>query len=444
MSTAAGRTHWWIGLDRSHWKAMLGSWLGWALDGFDFILITYVLTDIAKAFHVSLAATGTLVLAAFATRWLGGATLGSIADRLGRKKAMIIGILTYSVGTFLCGLSWDYWSLMVFRLLVGFGMGGEYSAGTTLLLETWPVRMRNKASGFLVSGWAIGGLLASAVYAPIVMGFGWRALFFVGILPAFLAVYVRRTMSETPEFTQALENASADLPKISFFKLFSRRWLPMTLIMFVMMFANFGMNWPVLSLLPTYLKTIGYAPAAVGSLMFIASFGALLGYWFSGFLADWIGIRWAFTATLLVSLVFIALTFSTAGLGSEFVLGVLLFALQFTNLGITGLLPQYIIEHFGVEVRAAGLGVTYNLGAIAGGLSPIWGALLGDAVGLGPAIAILTLFWTLVVTVIIGFRIPAIIARRTGISNTLPPTPEALAGKDSGGSLPGGSFAANS
>jgi SHS family sialic acid transporter-like MFS transporter len=412
VSTPTAKVPWWTGLDRSHWNAMLGSWLGWALDGFDFILITYVLTNIATTFHVSLAAAGTLVLAAFATRWLGGAVLGSMADRLGRKKAMIVGILVYSIATFMCGLSWSYWSLLGFRLLVGFGMGGEYSAGTTLLLETWPARMRNKASGFLVSGWAVGGMLASLVYAPIVTNFGWRALFFVGILPAFLAIYVRRTLSETPEFTAAMDNATATQPKVSFFQLFSRRWLPMTITMFVMMFASFGMNWPILSLLPTYLKTIGYTPGAVGHFMFIASFGALLGYWFSGFLADWIGIRWAFVSTLLVSLGFVALTFLVAGLGSGVVLGILLFALEFTNLGITGLFPKYITDHFGVEVRAAGLGVTYNLGAIAGGLSPILGALLGGAIGLGPAIGVLTLFWTFVTMIIIGFRIPARVAAR--------------------------------
>ncbi len=423
-TTTAVKAPWWAEVTRNHWKALLGSWLGWALDGFDFILITYILTDIAKTFHVSLAAVGTLVLAAFATRWLGGAVLGSVADRFGRKKAMIAGILIYSVATFLCGLSWSYWALLAFRLLVGFGMGGEYTAGSTLLLETWPVRVRNKASGFLVSGWAVGGLLASLVYAPIVTSFGWRALFFVGILPALLAVYIRRGLVETPEFIAAMAASTVVRPKVSFFQLFSRRWFPVTFIMFLMMFASFGMNWPILALLPTYLKTIGYAPAVVGNLMFIASFGALLGYWFSGFLADRIGTRWAFVWTLLVSLIFIALTFGVAGSRSTTFLGVLLFALQFTNLGITGLFPKYITENFGVEVRSAGLGVTYNLGAIAGGLSPIWGALLGNSIGLGPAIGVLTLFWTLVTVIIIGFRIPPrIAARRADAAPPLEPLP---------------------
>jgi SHS family sialic acid transporter-like MFS transporter len=404
---------------------LFGSWLGWALDGFDFIIISYVLTDIAKTFHVSLTAAGVLVLAAFGTRWLGGAVIGSVADRIGRKNAMMIGVIIYSIGTFLCGLSWNYWALLVFRLVVGFGMAGEYSAGSTLLLETWPDRVRNKASGFLVSGWAVGGLLAATVYAPIVTHLGWRALFFVGIAPALLAVYIRLGLSETAEFTKA--KASATTSKVSFFRLFSRRWILVAFSLFVMMFGSFGMNWPIQSLLPTYLKTLGYAPAAVGHLMFIASFGALLGYWFSGFLGDWIGTRWAFVSTLLVSLAFTVLTFGLAA-SSTVVLGALLFALQFTNLGITGLFPKYIAEHFGVAVRSAGLGATYNLGAIAGGLSPIWGSLLGGSIGLGAAIGALTFFWSLVVIVIVGFRIPSRAAARgthaRGADEVAKPRPE--------------------
>jgi SHS family sialic acid transporter-like MFS transporter len=144
---------------RSQWLTLIGATAGWALDGFDFLLPNYVLLDIAKEFHLSLTVAGTVVLAAFFSRWLGGATLGSIGDRLGRKVAMNLGVLTFSVATFLCGFSWSYWSLIAFRLMVGLGMAGEYAAGTTLLVETWPASRRNRAAGIMVAGWGLGGFL---------------------------------------------------------------------------------------------------------------------------------------------------------------------------------------------------------------------------------------------------------------------------------------------
>ena len=245
----------------------------------------------------------------------------------------------------------------------------------------------------------------------MVSAYGWRAFFFVGLLPALLTLYVRRSIPETPEWVALRNNPSSKQPGgLSFFRLFSREWFPLAAIIFVMMFASFGMNWPVLALMPTYLKSIGYSPLGVGHVMEVASFGALFGYWFSGFLGDWIGTRWAIVSVMLASLVVIVLTFTFATSGPT-TLGVLIFLLQFTNLGITGLLPIYIVEQFGVGVRAAGLGTTYNLGSLAGGLSPIWGAALAGWIGLGPALGALIFFWTLVCASIIGFELPKRVRR---------------------------------
>ena len=320
---------------------------------------------------------------------------------------MIFGILCYSVSTFLCGMSWNYGSLLVFRLLVGFGMAGEYAAGTTLLLETWPRNVRNKASAFVVSGWGFGGLAAAFVYPLVVPTWGWRALFFIGILPALLTLYIRRNVVETPEWVESRRGPSAEQSQtVSFFQLFTRQWFPVTLLLFITSFSCFGMNWPLLSLMPTYLKSIGYDPQGVGLIMQIANLGALVGYWVCGFIGDWIGTRRAIVAVLAVSLVILVLTFVFATSGPA-TLGALIFVLLFTNLGISGVLPAYLTEHFGVGVRAAGLGITYNLGSLAGGLSPIWGALLAGWIGLGPAICALMFFWTLVAMTLIGFQVPS-------------------------------------
>src|SRR5690606_15188797 len=138
-------TPWFRQLNRTQVKSFAAAWVGYMLDGFDFVLITYVLSEIADDFDLSLVTASSLVSAAFLTRWLGGALVGMVADRIGRTKAMMLGVLLYSGGTFLCGLSWNYWSLFVFRLIVGMGMAGEYAASSTYAMESWPAALRNKA-----------------------------------------------------------------------------------------------------------------------------------------------------------------------------------------------------------------------------------------------------------------------------------------------------------
>ena len=408
MDVASG-DRWYQQIDKSHWYTLLGAWLGWALDAMDFLLITFVLTDIGREFDLSLTVMGTLVLATFLTRWLGGALFGSIADRFGRKNAMLLSVLTFAVATCLCGFAWNYWSLFAFRMIVGLGMAGEYSAGCTLLMEAWPERVRNKASGLLVSGYSFGGLLASLAYLVIFPHFGWRGLFFFGLAPAVLTIFIRFFVQESEEWLEAKK--AGIRTGVSFFALFSKRWFMTTVITTIFLFAASGMNYPILALLPTYLKSVGYDPGAVGSIMSFANIGGMLGFCASGFLADLFGLRRAVVGSLVISLGFLALAFAI-GQTTIILLGVLMFLLLFTNLGITGLWPRYVTRYFDAEVRSAGLGVSYNVGSLAGGISPVLGGALEHTLGLGAAISVLVLVWTIVVVAIVAFDIPGRVTQR--------------------------------
>ncbi|MBC3983347.1 MFS transporter [Streptomyces sp. AC536] len=462
--SATGReagTRWYREVSPGQWKAMFAAWLGYLLDGFDFVLITLVLTEIADEFDLSGVEAASLVSAAFITRWLGGALLGAFGDRYGRKAAMIVSILLYSFGTFACGFAWGYTSLFVARLLIGVGMAGEYSASATYVLESWPPRLRNRASGFLISGYAGGTILASKLYEWVVPNWGWRWMFWIGVLPVLVALWVRRALPEAEDWSA--EVAAGGRRPNPFAPLFAgrrRTWLntlltvvasaalfcvftplgkglvwPLAILaagcliafavqvggrrqwvlyvsLMVTVFCAFLYSWPIQALLPTYLKTeMGYAPGQVGDVMFYAGFGTMCGCWLAGFVGDWVGTRRAYAWTLIASLGFVFPVFAVDE--SLVALGVLLFGLLALSQGISGILPKYIASHFPTGNRAASLGFVYNVGALGGAVAPVLGAHLAEGMPLGRALAVLTFGLTLVVIVLVGCDVPRRLARIT-------------------------------
>ncbi|MCF3174987.1 MFS transporter [Streptomyces sioyaensis] len=451
----------WLEVSPPQWKAMFAAWIGYLLDGFDFVLITLVLTDIADEFHLRTATAASLISGAFITRWLGGAALGAMGDRYGRRAAMITSILLYSLGTFACGFAWDYTSLFVARLVIGLGMAGEYSAGATYVLESWPTRWRNRASGFLISGYAGGTVLAAELYKWVVPHGGWRWMFWIGVLPVLVAVWVRRSLPEAgdwqrqiaarpdeerpnpfrPLFTGRIRGwgntALAATASVALFCVFTpvgaggvpwlsgvaalcliafavqlggrRGWLLYVSLM-ATVFCAFLYSWPIQALLPTYLKTdLGYAPAQVTDVMFYAGFGTMAGCWLAGFVGDLLGTRRAYAYTLLASLAFVFPVFAVRD--SLPALGVLIFVLLALGQGISGILPKYLAGHFPTATRAASLGFVYNVGALGGAVAPVLGARLAEGMPLGRALAVLTFGLTLVVILLVGGNVPQRLGR---------------------------------
>ncbi|MFI1518694.1 MFS transporter [Kitasatospora cineracea] len=474
------RPRWYRQVGRRGWTAFAAAWGGYVLDGFDFVLITLVLTEVRAEFGLDAVQAASLVSAAFVSRWLGGMLLGALGDRYGRRAAMTASILLFSLGTLACGLAGSYGALYAARLVVGLGMAGEYSASATYVMESWPERMRGRASGFLISGYSIGTVLAAQVYSQVVPALGWRWMFYLGVLPALFALWMRRALPEAedweeaiaetaarpnpfrPLFTRPLRNAPAayspagnapDAPRpVEVFSagraalhlglaagafgallvLFTGRagdaaW-PLALFaagalgtlavrlgspghrvlylaLTVTVFAGFLYTWPIQALLPTYLKTeLHYTAGQVRDVLFWAGFGTAAGCVLAGFTGDRFGPARAYALTLTASLAFVFPVFAVHD--DLLLLGVLLFLLQATSFGISGLLPRYLGSHLPVERRASGLGFVYNVGALGGAVAPLLGARLAEGRPLGQSLAVLTFGLSLLVVLLIGLDVP--------------------------------------
>src|SRR6058998_3475417 len=178
-------------------RTLLAAALGWMLDAFDAMLYALVLTYIMRDLGMSKAVAGSLGSLTLLASGIGGVAFGFLADRIGRKRALMLSILTYSVCSFASGLSRSVLTLAIFRFILGLGMGGEWNTGATLVAETWPMELRAKAISIVQSSWAIGYALAALVTGIVLHYANWRMAFFVGILPALVTVWIRRDVPES-------------------------------------------------------------------------------------------------------------------------------------------------------------------------------------------------------------------------------------------------------
>src|SRR5882724_2315309 len=269
-----------------HRAALLAGFLGWTLDAFDFFLVIVTLTAIAKEFGKSDAAIALSITLTLAFRPVGAFIFGLLADRYGRKTPLMIDLVFYSVVEVLTGLAPNYVSFLVLRALFGIGMGAEWGVGASLVMEKVPLRLRGIMSGLLQQGYAAGYLLAALCYLFVFPHWGWRPLFFIGGLPALLALFVRARVQESDVWRETRHETWSHLGRAiaSNWKLF----LYLTVFMAMMNMVSHGTQ----DMYPTLLeRDWGFGPTTRAALTAFSQVGALVGGIICGLYSDRLGRR---------------------------------------------------------------------------------------------------------------------------------------------------------
>lgn len=350
-------------------NALLAGFLGWTLDAFDFFVLTYVLGDVARDFHRSRPDIALTLTASLAMRPVGAIIFGLLADRYGRRLPLMLDVVFYSVVEVLSGLATNYRTFMILRLLYGIGMGGEWGVGASLTMESVPARWRGLLSGFLQEGYALGNILAAIAYFTIFPHHGWRALFFVGGLPALLSLFIRAKVKESAAWHATRTDWSSYWSAV---RSNWRRFLYLVLLMSMMNFISHGTQ----DLYPTFLsKQRGYDAHITAIISIIAMFGAICGGLAFGAYSDRKGRRRAMITATLAGVGVIPLWILSPTTGLLMAGG---FLMQFMVQGAWGVIPAHLNELSPGVLRGFFPGFAYQIGVLCASSISYIEPLLGE------------------------------------------------------------------
>ena len=392
---------WWREPTKDQWYAYIAAWLGWTLDAFDFTVFLLIMAPIAKEFNVPLTDVAIVFTLTLWMRLLGATAAGWMADRMGRKKPLMISIAWFSVCNFIAGFSPTFWFLLLFRTLLGIGMGAEWPCGAALAMEQWPQRSRGLMSGVLQGSWGLGFLLSSACYWLLFDRFGWRGMLWIGIAPALAIVYVRFFVKE-PEVwveNQRLQKASKREVKAPLAAIFRRGIIGNVLNACWFQCAGFVTYYSINALFATHLQTdLHLSTALIATPIMLANVLVFLASSSWGLVSDRIGRRLAMIIPAAISLIIVPIYLLSDN--TFVIVGGFIAIGLFAGGGMYGQIPAFLNERYPTEVRATASAFSYHVGAIAGGMVP----------------PILTYFatspsWN------VGFAIPMLIGAMLGLLN---------------------------
>lgn len=399
---------WYKEVTQTQWRALIAAGSGWALDSMDVMLYSMILVHVMADLQMDQTMGGFLATLTLLSSAIGGILFGMVADRYGRTKSLMLSILIYSLFTFLCGFSQTITHLAIFRFLLGIGMGGEWVAGAALITETWDAKHRGKAMGLVQSAWAVGYALAAIVAGVISPLWGWRGVFFFGIVPALVAIWIRKGTKE-PEIWEKMKadeskQKTKSKPKLA--ELFSGKILRWTILGAALsVCAQFG-YWGLFTWIPSFLGTpIDQGGAGLDIMksttwIVIMQTGAWFGYVLFGFMADKFGRRKAFILFFVMAAILVPIYGMTSDATRLLILGPFV---AFFGSGYFSGFGAVLAELFPTEIRATGQGFCYNFGRGVAATAPTVIGFMATSIGLGAAFGFLAIAFGLAALLVLLF-----------------------------------------
>lgn len=373
-------------VDGYSWKALAGSAVGYAMDGFDLLILGFMLTAISADLNLTPGQAGSLVTWTLVGAVAGGIIFGALSDKYGRIRVLTWTIVLFAIFTGLCAFAQGYWDLLIYRTIAGIGLGGEFGIGMALAAEAWPAKHRARVSSYVALGWQT-GVLGAALLTPLLLPhIGWRGMFIVGVIPAFVAWFIRNKLHEPEVF---VKSAARKAPAGNAFKLLIKDGPTRRVsagIAILCSVQNFG-YYGIMIWMPTFLsKQLGFNLTKSALWTSVTILGMMAGIWVFGQLADRIGRKPSFllfqAGAVAMVITYSQLTDPTMLLWAGAVLG------MFVN-GMLGGYGALMSEAYPTEARATAQNVLFNIGRGVGGFGPIVVGAIASVYSFQMAIALL-------------------------------------------------------
>ena len=401
---------WLLAASREQKRTLIAASLGWMLDSMDVMLYTLVLGQVQREFHLSAAMGGAMMSVTLLSAAFGGIAFGWFADRFGRARALMASVLIFSVFTAACGLTHTAAELMICRILLGLGMGGEWASGAALVAETWPAEHRGKALALVQSSWAVGFALGAAIVALVMPHFGWRAVFFVGIVPALITLLLRRGLHEPAEWQRehdAQRNPGRSLRPMQLFRgSLGRSMLICTTMNAATLFAWWGLfTWvPRFLSMSTAEGGRGMSIVKTSAWTIAMQVGTFLGYVIFGYIADRFSRKYTYIGYLLMATLLVPLFAFVRQPNALLLIGPLV---GFFGTGYFSGFSVITSELFPTALRSSAMGFAYNTGRIASAAAPYVIGRVSENTGLGSALTITSGAFLLAAVIATGLRLPS-------------------------------------